>query len=69
MRYGDDDTSPAALPVSLNVGKAEFADASRDETRWKKVMGVVQEKGGSVTVPGIGIRLLLDRRRDTKNLR
>ena len=28
----------------------EFADAARDETRWKKAMGIVEEKGGAVTL-------------------
>jgi Hypothetical protein (DUF2513) len=28
----------------------EFADAARDETRWKKAIGMVQDKAGSVTI-------------------
>ena len=36
----------------------EFADAARDETRWRKAMGVVQEKGGTVTI-GVLTQLLV----------
>jgi len=28
----------------------EFADSARDEKRWKQAMGIVQQKGGSVTL-------------------
>jgi len=28
----------------------EFCDAVRDDTRWKKAMGIVAEKGGHVTL-------------------
>jgi hypothetical protein len=35
----------------------EFADASRDETRWKSAMGDVREKAGSVTL-GVLTQLL-----------
>ncbi len=41
---------PAAKLMNLTWAGHEFADAARDETRWKKAMAVVQEKGGSVTL-------------------
>lgn len=28
----------------------EFAEAARDESRWKKAMGIIKEKGGSITM-------------------
>jgi hypothetical protein len=43
-------TGPAALLTSLTWKGHEFTDAARDETRWKKAMGIVKEKAGSVTV-------------------
>lgn len=41
---------PGAMLTNLTWAGHEFADAARDETRWKKAMGVVQEKGGAVTL-------------------
>ena len=43
-------SSPEAVLTSLTWAGHEFADAARDETRWKKAMGIVQEKGGSITI-------------------
>ena len=43
-------SSPQAILTSLTWAGHEFADAARDEGRWKKAMGIVQEKGGSVTL-------------------
>jgi len=43
-------TSPEAMLTSLTWAGHEFAEAARDETRWKKAMGIVEEKGGSVTL-------------------
>ncbi len=43
---------------SLTWAGHEFADAARDETRWRKAMGVVQEKGGTVTI-GVLTQLLV----------
>ena len=42
--------SPEALITNLTWAGHEFADAARDESRWKIAMGAVQEKGGSVTL-------------------
>jgi hypothetical protein len=39
---------PEAILTGLTWEGHEFADAARDETRWKKAMGIVQEKGGAV---------------------
>lgn len=43
-------TSPEAILTSLTWAGHEFAEAARDEARWKKAMGIVHEKGGSVTL-------------------
>ena len=43
-------SSPFGFLNNLTWAGHEFAEASRDETRWKKAMGIVQDKGGSVTV-------------------
>jgi hypothetical protein len=29
----------------------EFLDAARDDTRWKKALGIIAKAGGSVTLP------------------
>jgi Hypothetical protein (DUF2513) len=50
--------SPKGFISSLTWAGHEFADAARDETRWRKAMGVVQEKGGSVTI-GVLTQLLV----------
>lgn len=42
--------SPQAMLTSLTWAGHEFAEAARDETRWKNAMGIVQEKGGAVTL-------------------
>jgi hypothetical protein len=43
-------SGPEAQITSLTWDGHEFADASRDEARWKKAMGIVQDKGGAVTL-------------------
>jgi hypothetical protein len=43
-------TSPEAMLTSLTWAGHEFAEAARDESRWKKAMAMVREKGGSVTI-------------------
>jgi hypothetical protein len=50
--------APEGFITSLTWAGHEFADAARDETRWKKAMGVVQEKGGTVTI-GVLTQLLI----------
>jgi hypothetical protein len=45
-----DSDTPEAKLMNLTWAGHEFADATRDETRWKKAMGMVQEKSGSVTL-------------------
>lgn len=42
--------SPEALIRSLTWAGHEFAAAARDDTRWRKAMGVVKDKSGSVTL-------------------
>jgi len=49
--------SPIGIIRTLTWAGHEFADAARDETRWRKAMGVVQEKGGTVTI-GVLTQLL-----------
>ena len=49
---------PEAIITSLTWAGHEFADAARDEYRWKKAMMVVQEKGGTVTL-GVLTQLLI----------
>jgi hypothetical protein len=44
------DSSPEWAIRNLTWQGHEFADAARDETRWKKAMGIVSEKSGSVTL-------------------
>jgi hypothetical protein len=36
--------------TSLTWAGHEFADSARDEKRWRQAMGMVQGKGGSVTL-------------------
>ena len=43
-------SSPEAILRKLTWEGLEFADAARDETRWKKAIGLVQDKSGSVTM-------------------
>jgi hypothetical protein len=50
--------APEGFISCLTWAGHEFADAARDETRWKKAMGVVQEKGGTVTI-GVLTQLLV----------
>jgi len=46
------DQSPAPEYVlrSLTWAGHEFLDAARDDTRWKRAMKLVEEKGGAVTL-------------------
>ena len=41
--------APEFLITSLTWAGHEFAEAARDETRWKKTLGIVKEKGGAIT--------------------
>ena len=41
---------PEAMITSLTWQGHEFAEAARDDGRWKKAMGLVAEKGGSITL-------------------
>jgi hypothetical protein len=45
-----DSDGPEAIITSLTWDGHEFADAARDDSRWTKAMGLVQEKGGAVTI-------------------
>jgi hypothetical protein len=50
--------APGGFINNLSWAGHEFADAARDETRWRKAMGVVQDKGGTVTI-GVLTQLLV----------
>lgn len=50
--------SPEGFINRLNSAGHDFAGAARDEKRWRKAMGVVQEKGGTVTI-GVLTQLLV----------
>jgi Hypothetical protein (DUF2513) len=43
-------TSPIAQLTSLTWDGHDFAAMARDDTAWNKVKGVVQEKGGAVSL-------------------
>lgn len=43
-------TGPRGVITSLTWRGHEFASAARDDTRWKKAMGIVAEKGGNITL-------------------
>ena len=63
LAKGDDITStgsggPEGYISSLTWAGHEFADAARDETRWKKAMATVKDKTGTVTL-GVLTQLLL----------
>jgi hypothetical protein len=45
-----DCTSPQAVIAHLTWKGHEFAALARNETAWKKAMGIVQEQGGAVTI-------------------
>ncbi len=45
-----DSDAPRGLISNLTWAGHEFAEAARDEARWKNAMNVVQEKGGAVTI-------------------
>jgi hypothetical protein len=53
--------------TSLTWQGHEFAEAARDETRWKKAMGMVADKGGSITLAVLQ-QLLISLMRGTFNL-
>jgi hypothetical protein len=42
--------APEGFVTSLTWAGHEFAEAARDDTRWKEAMGIVTEKGGSITL-------------------
>ena len=44
-------SGPEAILTNLTWAGHEFADAARDEARWKRAMDLVKEKTVSVTVP------------------
>lgn len=50
-------SGPEAILTSLTWAGHEFADAARDEGRWKRAMVIVKEKAGSVTI-GVLTQLL-----------
>ena len=41
---------PVALITSLTWAGHEFAGVARDDIRWKKVMGIVKDKGETITL-------------------
>ena len=43
-------SGPNATIFGLTWKGHEFAEAARDESRWKNAMGIVKEKGGSITM-------------------
>jgi hypothetical protein len=43
-------SGPEALITRLTWKGHEFAEAARDESRWTKAMGIVKEKGGTITM-------------------
>jgi hypothetical protein len=49
--------APEAFITNLTWAGHEFADAARDDVRWRKAMGAVQDKGGTVTI-GVLTQLL-----------
>lgn len=42
--------APEGAITALTWAGHEFAEAARDDTRWKRAMGIVTEKGGSITL-------------------
>ncbi|OGI67077.1 MAG: hypothetical protein A2W18_06655 [Candidatus Muproteobacteria bacterium RBG_16_60_9] len=42
--------SPEGMITSLTWAGHEFAEAARDEARWRKAIGLVAEKGGAITL-------------------
>ncbi|ACA99115.1 MULTISPECIES: DUF2513 domain-containing protein [Cyanophyceae] len=50
--------APSGVVIDrLTMTGHDFLDTARDDTRWKKVMAIVQEKGGAVTI-GVLIQIL-----------
>jgi hypothetical protein len=43
-------TGPEARILKLKWAGHEFAAAARDDSRWKKALGLVEDKAGSVTL-------------------
>ncbi len=62
-----DSDAPEGFISSLTWAGHEFADAARDETRWRKAAGIVQEKGGNVTI-GVLTQLLVSLMKDALGL-
>ena len=50
--------APEGSISNLTWAGHEFADAARDDTRWKTAMGTVREKGGTITI-GVLTQLLV----------
>ena len=46
--------SPQVIPKRLTWSGHEFLEAARNDTVWKKAMGIVQDKGGTITVTMLG---------------
>lgn len=43
-------TSPTARIFKLTWAGHEFADVARNDKLWNKAMGIVKDKGGSITI-------------------
>lgn len=44
------DSNPKWIILHLTSAGHDFADASRNETTWKKALGLVADKGGNATI-------------------
>ncbi len=63
----NDSSSPEAIATGLTWQGHEFVEAARDETLWKRAMGTVRAKGGSVTIDVLK-QLLATMIKETLNL-
>jgi hypothetical protein len=59
--------APEGAITSLTWAGHEFAEAARDDSRWKKAMGKVAEKGGTITL-GVLQQILISLMRGTFGL-
>jgi hypothetical protein len=59
--------SPEGMIQCLTWEGHDFIEAARDETRWRKAMGIVTAKGGSVTLDVLK-QLLISIMKGTLNL-
>lgn len=62
------DGSPVAMLQTLTWEGHEFVEAARDDTRWKKAMGIVKEKAGSITL-AVLVQLLTELMKGSVGLR